>query len=272
LLAFADLMPWITARKSYKAREKLVDGLKEYIARGHHEQGSALTRGRTKIAQKYGMSPDGVARSELSFLFAGITNTAITTYWMIVHVFARPELLRDVREEIGRCKKGNDLDVQRLASDCPLLLSVYRETLRLRSDNSSNRLVTAPTLLANAYQLAEGSVVQISGAAMHNDGAIWGENVDVFDAYRFMPERLKEKAVHPSAFRAFGGGTTICPGRHFATREILYFVALVIDMFDIEAIGSSVLTVPKAKDNVLPVHILEPKTKLPVRFLLRNKR
>ena len=111
----------------------------------------------------------------------------------------------------------------------------------------------------------------ISGAAMHIDPQIWGEDVNTFDPYRFMPNRVKAAGVHPAAFRAFGGGTTICPGRHFATREILYFVALVVMMFDIGSAHGGKMKIPAKKDDVLPVHILEPMEKVMARIKLREK-
>lgn len=39
-----------------------------------------------------------------------------------------------------------------------------------------------------------------------------------------------------TAFCGFGGGTTLCPGRHLVTTEILAFVALIIVRFDIEPV------------------------------------
>jgi hypothetical protein len=50
----------------------------------------------------------------------------------------------------------------------------------------------------------------------------------------------------------------IFAGRHFATNEITSFVAHVIMLFDLEPVGGGILEIPKKRDNVLPVHILEP--------------
>ncbi|RMZ85411.1 hypothetical protein DV737_g770, partial [Chaetothyriales sp. CBS 132003] len=255
----------------------MISALVKYLEQGHHESASPLIRERIEIAKRYGMSLDGVARSELSFIFAGIVNTAITSFWLILHIFARPDLLEAVREELHSCGTEDDsqaecpkLETSAIVNDCPLLVSMYREVLRTGSDNSSNRLVTSDTLLADKYFLQKGSIVQISGAAMHWDQRIWGEDANEFDPYRFQPDKLKERSVHPSAFRAFGGGATICPGRHFATREILYFVALFVLMFEMESAGGIELRVPGKKDNVLPVHILEPRERVLVRLKRRQ--
>jgi cholesterol 7alpha-monooxygenase len=53
---------------------------------------------------------------------------------------------------------------------------------------------------------------------------------------RALPPRFKSgKKIPPAiALQPFGGGHTMCPGRHFALAEIKAFVALVLCMWDIE--------------------------------------
>ena len=53
---------------------------------------------------------------------------------------------------------------------------------------------------------------------------------------REMPARFKsgKKIPQTIALQPFGGGHTMCPGRHFALAEIKAFVALVLCMWDIE--------------------------------------
>ena len=58
----------------------------------------------------------------------------------------------------------------------------------------------------------------------------------------------------------------MCPGRHFAQAEILGFVAMVILRFDIDPVEGGELKVPEKKDDVLPIHILEPKEKVHVKM------
>lgn len=76
-------------------------------------------------------------------------------------------------------------------------------------------------------------MVMIPGPVQHSSKPAYGENVGEFQHKRFVrsPER---KRPTPIAFRGFGGGSTLCPGRHFATTEVLTFVALMIVRFDFE--------------------------------------
>ncbi|KAI1209292.1 cytochrome P450 [Annulohypoxylon truncatum] len=63
-----------------------------------------------------------------------------------------------------------------------------------------------------------------------------GGNVDEFYHEHFI-RSTHQKRPNPVAFRGFGGGTGLCPGRHFASTEILAFAALMITRFDVRPIG-----------------------------------
>ncbi|KAI1473056.1 cytochrome P450 [Daldinia caldariorum] len=178
------------------------------------------------------------------------------------------------------------LRIADLRDKCPVLVAVYRECLRLGSDTYSTRVVKEDHLLANRYFLKKNAIVQIAGGVIHADPRIWGADVSSFNPQRFLDKtnsrsdaealspdndggakpRPKQQqlqlqqgnAFHPAAFRAFGGGKTLCPGRHFAMNEILVFVALVVLQFDMKPARGDKIDVPPKNDGVLPVHILEP--------------
>jgi cytochrome P450 len=280
-LLLLNMFPAVTAPRAWRGREKLVAALAEYLESGTYKTGSKIIQERVRIALKHGWTLKTAAREELSFLFAGIVNATTSTFWTVLQIFANPDLLVRVRDELHNIVHHEDgTDVHTLAIDdlrnkCPLLVAVYRECLRLNSDNNSIRVVKETTLLADRWYIAKGSIVQIAGGIIHADPSVWGPNVDKFDPIRFLgghggdTEKRTERQYHPAAFRAFGGGKTLCPGRHFAMSEILSLVALIILQFDIDAPNGGKIRVPKKNDAVLPVHILEPAE--PVEVLLRPR-
>lgn len=77
------------------------------------------------------------------------------------------------------------------------------------------------------------STVLTPSTVQHSSSAAWGPNATEFYYKRFVKVSNKAKTYNPVAFRSFGGGTTLCPGRHFASTEILAFVSLVLLRFDI---------------------------------------
>ncbi|KAI0554012.1 cytochrome P450 [Xylaria curta] len=282
-----NAFPSVTAGKAYRGRELLVKALERYLENGHHKTGSKIVQKRVEIALQHGWTLRATARSELSFLFAGIVNATTSTFWILLQIFADPQLLSTVREEITQVlvpDKNNDKDTDRgnyklniadLKDHCPMLIAVYRECLRLGSDNYSTRMVKEDTLLADRYFLKKGAVIQIAGGVIHADESIWGDGVESFNPGRFLESKqqsgnTRQNQIHPAAFRAFGGGKTLCPGRHFAMNEILSLVSLVVLMFDIEAPNGGKINVPRKNDGVLPVHILEPIT--PVEVLISMRR
>lgn len=251
---------------------------------------------RVEIALRHGWSLEMVSRSEVSFLFAGIVNTATTTFWVVLQVFAaREELLEVVRGELGGVLVEEDgerrvLSLERVKNGgvCPTLMAVLRECLRVGSDNYSTRLVKEDMMLAGRWFLKKDCVVQIAGGVIHADERIWGDDAGEFNHERFLGGKSRGEGdgdgevngsgngnggnVHPAAFRAFGGGKTLCPGRQFATNEILAFVAMIVLTFDIEAVDGRQIRVPGKDDGVLPVHILEPKEDVRVRVVVRDGR
>ncbi|KAI0178614.1 cytochrome P450 [Hypoxylon sp. FL1284] len=283
-----NVFPSITASKAYAGREKLSAALEEYLRKGLHETGSRIVQERVEIARRHGWALPGIAREELSFLFAGIVNATTSTFWILTQIYADPELLAAVRAEVESVLEKGDgsgpefrLRVADLRDRCPVLAAVYRECLRLGSDTYSTRLVKEDTLLANRYFLKKNAVVQIAGGVIHADRRIWGDDVDSFNYRRFLADgktgdkgaggeaRANATAAHPAAFRAFGGGKTLCPGRHFAMNEILAFAALVVLQLDMAPAGDGRIEVPRKDDGVLPVHILEPVR--PVRVLISKR-
>lgn len=315
------LFPSITASQAYYGRERLVAAFRTYIEAEHYKPAGDGGRGASQIilnrirtARSHGFSVDGIARSEVSFLFAGIVNTATTTFWTLLRIFADRDLVATIRAELedgaavtqptgeaeGQTRK---LSLAALARDgyraCAMLHAVYKEVLRLGSNHFSTRLVQTDTVLAAAgrdgeYFLRSGGIVQIAGGVMHASEALWGKDAAVFDPSRHLrglknphaassednaagdgADETKNGArpsVHPAAFRAFGGGRTMCPGRHFATGEILGFVAVVLLRFDIAAADEDqTLRVPDCDDYILPVHVLEPVSGEPVRVRIRMR-
>lgn len=114
------------------------------------------------------------------------------------------------------------------------MLSSLQEVLRLHSVGISTRLAVENYMLDNRFLLKKDATIMIPGPVQHKNTAIWGDDVDAFNHRRFLP---KERRHNPIAFRAFGGGTTLCPGRHFASTEILTFTAPLLLRFDMLPAG-----------------------------------
>ena len=165
------------------------------------------------------------------------------------------------------------IDITRLKSTCPLLTSIFQEVLGRRSMGISFRQVMEDTILEDRRLLKKDSMIQMPSRVMHTSSSLWGPDADEFHPKRFMRnDEQSRKDVKPSpaaAFRAFGGGSTLCPIRHFATNEVLAVVTMFPMRFDMIPATDRWTLLTVEKRNVASV-MMEPDTDLDVSVFRRK--
>jgi cytochrome P450 len=241
-----------------------------------------LIKNRYGLNAGKGLSVEDNARFEIGGGIAMLVNTAPPVFWMLVLVYSNPELLDDIRKEVASIMttslgdSGNvvrNLDISSVKSSCPLLASTYQEILRFRSMGASVRLVMEDTLLDGRWLLKKDNLIQMPSRVIHADGAIWGTDVADFNPRRFLKEEKPKtpngKRPSPIAFRAFGGGATLCPGRHFATNEILTIVTMFVMRFDMKPVTGD-WSLPTTHNTNIVSTMMEPDTDIEVEITLRE--
>ena len=283
-----DILPSIFARRAYSARKKLLAGLIEYVEKERYTKASLMIQRRLGINLKNGISPQMAGHGELIMLFAILGNAVPTAFWLLLNLFSRPELLNEVRSEIEKSVtilKGDDgkeiriIHVDMLRFVAPVLTSCFRETLRMVANLTSVRWIVEDTMI-DKYLLKENSIVQVASGVVHMSEEVWGEDAGEFNPRRFMAtsENATEnvstgslpKNVPSAAFRAFGGGSIICPGRHFAQSEIVGFVAAVVMEFDLEKSGGGLIELPRRNNTIIPLAVMKPMDECKVVMTRRN--
>jgi hypothetical protein len=269
------LFPSLLARKSIQAREALVGAIADYYRAGHWKQGSGLVKARyTHSVEQHKITDlTDMARFELGGAFAILSNTLPAAFWMLFHVYSDPVVLKDCREEVLKIVKQKDgvnvIDVDDVKTSCPVLLSTFREVLRYRFMGVSTRVVMEDTLLDGKYMLKKGSALMIPGKVQHSDTSVWGPTVAEFDHRRFVrqPGSPRPNSI---AFRAFGGGHVLCPGRHFASTEVLAFAALAIARLDM-APATGKWVAPKTDNAAMSASLPQPDTDVSVQIERRDE-
>ena len=239
----------------------------KYFKEGHWTQGSDLIQASYHGNTRYDLSFEDQARFELTTCIGLLVNTVPAILWMLHHILSDPELLHDLRSELlantaveshgseYECKEVR-LSLTALKDSCPLLNSTLSEVLRYHSTSLSARIVTKDTFLDSQYLLKAGSLIQIPAAVLHKDPHEWGPEATHFHAARFsLPTYAPKKST--AAFRAFGGGSALCPGRRFATMEVLMFVSIFLLQFDAEPVDRT-RAVPPQSHFVNLTHSVEP--------------
>ena len=202
-----------------------------------------MVKNRVGVMQDYGFPIDEQGRLELSLILVATANTIPTVFWFLAHIFTRPELVEGLAAEVAPVvqRTGDKvcIDIAVIEQSCPLLVSCYREAIRLSNQQVGNRCLTEDTIIADRngvpYLLKKGVNVQMPAEALHLNKEAWGADADVFKADRFLVTNPKAIRSH---FVPFGGGRHYCPGRNFATAENLGFAAAMLLGFEVTLEGT----------------------------------
>jgi cytochrome P450 len=94
-------------------------------------------------------------------------------------------------------------------------------------------------------------MVMIPLRTIHQDPRTYGDRVQEFVPDRFLDDfiqrdssnvnaadgtSMETKASSVKSMKPFGGGVTLCPGRHFAANETVAFIASALRRFDIQLV------------------------------------
>lgn len=224
-----------------EARQNLVKAFTKYYTDGSWKNGSAYIQRFTEHCIDQEIPEDDIPRLLVGTVFNNVANTIPSAFWVIYRIFSDPETLEECRREVSQAVRagedgsaGSVLDLSFVLNSCPTLLSTYHEVFRYHGMANSVRVVSEDCMLDGRYRLRKGGLVMMSARAQHSNPDVWGADVDEFRYGRFLKQKQEARPrPNPVAFRGFGGGTTLCPGRHFATSEILLLAALLLLRFNV---------------------------------------
>lgn len=224
--------------------------------------------------------------------------------WGIIEVYKDKELLSRVRKELdkvdyqGSAEKNNT----EVLINVPLLQSIYHELMRLRVEVQTIFNSDKEDVHVNEWRIPKGSLIVVPAGAAHRDPNIWNTRdgqhpLDQFWADRFLaypddpqsgPRNPIQSTVNrvetPSdgarggrprfvssgladSYMPFGIGERTCPGRGFARREIIMFIALIVGQYDIELLPAK--RNYEATTEFYGIGTQRPKNKIPFRVRTR---
>lgn len=192
------------------------------------------------------------------------SNSVPAAAWSLMGALTCPDpaLLPNLRREAKAAVTGGQqpfFDLQKLLNS-PWLQAVYTETLRLRVVFSIVRDAERDTEI-DGFAIPRGAIVQAPIPLAHRHSAAWGDAEGRHPPDEFWPGRHLSPKTGPKSgeddkggdmefavgggsgsqtsgyWFPYGGGITMCPGRHFAKQEIIGTLALFLVRFDIEVVG-----------------------------------
>lgn len=229
----------LTARKALHARSCIISAFTRYFETDGHLQAFSMIPEMHELNKSYGLTTEEAAKMEIATSLAMLSSGAVTTFWLLYHILSDNRTVTSIREELkGITDSATDdrvriINLNRVKERCSTLVAVLNETLRYHSTVINIKQVQHDTTLADQYFLKENGIVMIPGQSIHHSEDIWGPSAHMFDHRRFLSSDSKKNLSNTSAFRPFGAGTTMCPGRHFSTNVILSLVSMVLLQFDV---------------------------------------
>lgn len=146
----ADVAPALFAPKGYHARKKMGAAFQTYYNGPDTgpRKGSGMAQARFSAATEYGITTANQGLLETGALLGVLANTIPTTFYMILHLFANLELLKDARDEmericvsVGQNPKDRVIHIMTMRERCPLMHSTLQELLRLHALGTGSRYV-----------------------------------------------------------------------------------------------------------------------------------
>lgn len=128
------------------------------------------------------------------------------------------------------------VDANGIPKHCSTIVSSFNEVLRYHDVQVSTRKVVEDHTPGDKVLLKQGNALTIPATVQHSDTRNWGPDAGEFDLKRFMRPAGHDgskKGAQRATFRGLGGGHHLCPGRHFATAEMIAVAALFILRFAI---------------------------------------
>ncbi|KFA54644.1 hypothetical protein S40293_02253 [Stachybotrys chartarum IBT 40293] len=234
-----DVIPSLIAPNSNRCRQRLFAAFREYYAVNGTKAAAHVIQERHRINTTHGVNNADIAQFELGLLVALIINTRAATFWTLFYIYSDETLLRNIRTVVeATVTPGNPrvVNLAHVIEKIPVVESLVQEVIRLQSNSISGRILLEDVVIEDTdghqYLLKKDAFLAMPSMVVHHDDNIWGSM-----AKDFVPERFtsgfKRPRVPASSNRGFGGGNAICPGRHFATREIISILVMVAMRFDI---------------------------------------
>ena len=171
---------------------------------------------------------DAALRDETMSLFiAGYETTAVTVAWAVARLATDVALYQRVADEVDAVlgdRRPEPADLERLA----FTGRVFLEALRLDGPVFFLPRVAVEDDVIDGHRIDAGTMVTLMLSRIHRHPAHWPEP-DRFDPDRFLPEASHGR--HPCAWMPFGVGQRQCIGKHFATLEGTFLLAMLVQRY-----------------------------------------
>ena len=176
-----NIYPSITFPKGPQGRAKLQAVLIKYYSAKHDLEPDVaqMTKARAAMFRKHKISDTDIGKFELSLLHVSTANAIPTLFWHLCFVASDPATTSIIRHELDSLltitelengKREVIIDITKFETHCPVLVSSYRETIRLANGQLGSRRVMEDTFISDGkkqYLLRAGCDIQMPAGVTH---------------------------------------------------------------------------------------------------------
>ncbi|KAL4862857.1 hypothetical protein BDV12DRAFT_190125 [Aspergillus spectabilis] len=226
-------LPRFLSKDMIAAKDDMINFFVEYFTlspevRGHSNFWVSSVEG---LLRDLDLTNEEIARMFMLHTSSIIGNMYKLSFWLVAHILSNRDLLHSITLEIQPAvnPQTQAVDHTYLTENCPILDSLYSEVLRLIVTSPMTRKVSSTTTVGGKT-LKEGNNVLIIYRQLHLDRDTWGPTPELLQPDRFLRDKALKTKV---AYRPWGGGKHVCPGRFLAKKAVFVFVALLLGQYEI---------------------------------------
>ncbi|KIY69809.1 cytochrome P450 [Cylindrobasidium torrendii FP15055 ss-10] len=243
------LEPIVTPLRNAQTSNTVILGIfKQFVLDGTPGLDEGLIKEVAEaIMKEETLNADDAAGSINGTFWALQANAPLSCVSLFYRALQSPTLIDELRAEVeagGVLPIGvmGEVNQAALSDSTPLMTSTVNETLRLDTTSSSIRFILTDVPFdvsedpskPNVVVVPKGSRMVAPIRQIHiDDKDTWGDDALMWDPYRFFRKTEDGKdRERLQAMRAFGGGVSICEGRHLAMVELKTALACFLSVFD----------------------------------------
>ncbi|KAG9026313.1 hypothetical protein FRB95_009010 [Tulasnella sp. JGI-2019a] len=243
----ANGYPAALLRGFVNGRENFIKAYEKYLTSPH--ESCDLIGTQEQIALDARFSQRDMGAMTLCSFWPVMANVPWGSVWAMILQLQQPNGVKPLIDELdaaGARFMNTDLPTPgryfdrpitflQSSPDLPLLTATYSETLRYATDSYSMRGVVAEDgAMLGGYKLKQGDTVVCSTRSVHMDEKEF-EHADKWIPERFLADEQGAKGKEGDfKWMPFGGGSSICGGRHLATYHVKILMMTLLKNFHFE--------------------------------------
>ena len=262
-LAYDIKFPWYVAGLSkrwfFPKQHKYVQGIAKILETPRQEeQSDAILSYYTKM-EAANIPRDVQGRIIYGLLWATQSNTVVMAFHSILYILKDKTAQQALLSEIETVLKNHNTSLANFPiaalNELTLLDACLDEVLRLKTFSMPTREVINPLSVnfenGKVLQATEGEMIALYPLTTHMNPDIYPEpNKFIWD--RFVGKQGNGKMQYQGKklqynLLPFGGGASICPGRHFAKNEFKLLTAVLLTQFDIELLSDALPDIDQSR-------------------------